>query len=316
VAVTTATRGGLARFRPAGPGSRVALVAPASPFKRAEFEAGLSELRALDFVPVFDDRVFERDVIVAGPAAVRAAALAEYLADPGIDAVLAVRGGSGSAETLPLLDPALIRSGRTAFVGYSDVTAVHTFLNCHAGLASVHGPMIEGRLASGSSAYDRASFLAGLSGSAAGPLAPASLETLTMGEASGPMYGGTLTQLLASFGTPFAFQPPAGAVLLIDEVGERPYRIRRMLTQLAQAGVLGRVSAVVFGQLPGCDEPGGELTARAVVADWFRTFPGPVLFGFPTGHATSPLVTVPLGVDVRVVGTRTPALVVEESAAS
>ena len=103
----------------------------------------------------------------------------------------------------------------------------------------------------------------------------AGLETIRPGEASGLLLGGTLTQLLASLGTPFAFAPPPGYVLFLDEVGERPYRLDRMVTQLRQAGLLARAAAVVIGELPRCDEPSGELTARAVMADCSRTFPGP-----------------------------------------
>jgi len=314
--LTRETSSGLARVRLVGPGSRVALVAPASPFSRAEFEAGLAELTQLDWEPVYDERVFERERIVAGPAAVRAAVLRDYLGRPDIHAVLAVRGGYGSAETLPFLDPAAIRAHRTALIGYSDVTSLHEFLTCHCGLVSIHGPMIEGRLATGESAYDRASLLAAVSSQPLGHLSPAGLEIVKSGEASGPLFGGTLTQLTASFGTPFHFNPPAGHVLLIDEVGERPYRIRRMLNQMTQAGVLGRASAIVIGQLPRCDEPGGEVTGRGVVVEHLRDFSGPVVFGFPTGHSTSPLITLPLGVRTHVVARGVPAIDVDEAAAA
>jgi muramoyltetrapeptide carboxypeptidase len=117
-------------------------------------------------------------------------------------------------------------------------------------------------------------------------------------------------------GTPYQFDPPAGCVLLVDEVGERPYRLRRLLTQLQQAGVFARARAVVIGQLPRCDEPGGGVTGRDVMTEAFRDFPGPVLSGFPTGHTTSALLTVPLGIDVRVVGRGTPGLVFEVAAAA
>ena len=147
-----------------------------------------------------------------------------------------------------------------------------------------------------------------------GELSAPGLEPLRLGEASGPLYGGTLTQLVASLGTPYAFDPPRGCVLFIDEVGERPYRIDRMWVQLAFSGVLSRAAAVVFGELPGCDEPGGEPTARAVVADLVRDFPGPVLVGFPSGHTAGPALTLPLGVQVRVVGGPRSAVVVEEGA--
>ena len=154
-----------------------------------------------------------------------------------------------------------------------------------------------------------------------GELAPDGLEVLSPGfpgEASGPLVGGTLTQLLASFGTPYEFNPPGGHVLFLDEVNERPYRLRRMLTQLRLSGRLQRAAAVVFGQLPGCDEPGGKITARDVITDvLLQGFPGPVLFGFPSGHTTSPSISVPLGVQVRVVGNpHQPVVVFEEAAAA
>jgi muramoyltetrapeptide carboxypeptidase len=147
-----------------------------------------------------------------------------------------------------------------------------------------------------------------------GELAPPGLESIRNGEAAGILLGGTLTQLLASFGTPFAFAPPQGYVLFLDEVGERPYRLDRMVTQLRQSGLLARASAVVIGELPNCDEPGGTPTARAVMADLFADFPGPVVIGFPSGHTVGPAVTLPLGVTCRVVANRQPRVIVEESA--
>ena len=89
------------------------------------------------------------------------------------------------------------------------------------------------------------------------------------------LLGGTLTQLLASLGTPFAFAPPAGHVLFLDEVGERPYRLDRMVTQLRQTGLLARAAAVVIGELPQCDEPGGEPDGSRRDGRSVRRFPGP-----------------------------------------
>jgi muramoyltetrapeptide carboxypeptidase len=176
--------------------------------------------------------------------------------------------------------------------------------------------MVERRLAAGPSAYDPDSFQRTLGSEPVGELAAEGLEVVRAGEAVGPLFGGTLTQLLASFGTPFEFRPPSGHVLFLDEVGERPYRIHRMLTQWRFAGRLREAAAVVFGQLPRCDEPGGAVTARAVVEECLADFHGPVLFGFPSGHTTTPLISLPLGVDTRVVATGRPRLVIEEAAAA
>ena len=303
------------RPRALHPGDRVAVVAPASPFQRDEFDAGVEELRRLGFEPVFDDSVFARRAYVAGAPELRARALQDAWADPSIAAVIAVRGGYGSAQLLPLLDPADLRRDAKPFVGYSDLTTLLTFLTLNCGIVAFHGPMLAGRLGRGAEGYDRASFERALCRpEPMGELAPASLETIRPGEARGVLVGGTLTQLLASLGTPFAFAPPPGHVLFLDEVGERPYRLDRMITQLAQSGLLARAAAVVFGELPRCDEPGGDPTGRAVVADLLARFPGPVLVGFPSGHTVGPAWTLPFGVNVRVVGGPRPCLVVEESA--
>jgi muramoyltetrapeptide carboxypeptidase len=196
--MTPRTESGLVKYRPLRAGSRVALVAPASPFDRAEFEAGLVELRRLGLEPVFDDSVFDRRGFLAGTPQTRAEALMRAWGREDVDAIVAVRGGYGSVEVLPLLDRDRILKARTAFVGYSDVTSVHVFLACGVGLASLHGPMVEGRLARGVSAYDPAA-----SHEAEKIFGPSlklatSLETVKGGEASGPLFGGTMTQLLAT----------------------------------------------------------------------------------------------------------------------
>jgi muramoyltetrapeptide carboxypeptidase len=134
------------------------------------------------------------------------------------------------------------------------------------------------------------------------------------GEASGPLLGGNLTQILASLSTPFAFDPPSGYVLFLEEVGERPYRLDRMIIQLRQSQLLGRASAVIFGELPRCDEPSGQPTARGVVAELFAESPIPVVVGFPSGHTVGPAMTLPLGVRCRVVADARPRVIVEEAA--
>jgi muramoyltetrapeptide carboxypeptidase len=174
--------------------------------------------------------------------------------------------------------------------------------------------MLDRRLAAGEEAYDRTSFERLLRGEGAGlELAPRGLRVMRTGEAVGPLFGGTLTQLAASLGTPFAFAPPQGAVLFVEDVNERPYRIHRMLTQLVQSGVLGRVSGIVFGEMRGCDEPGGGPTAWDAIESMVSEMGRPVLYGFPSGHTTGPCVTLPLGVPVRLCATDRPMLVVEES---
>jgi len=293
------------------PGDRIGLIAPASAFKREEFDAGIDELRRLGFEPVYDDRVFARQRFVAGEPAVRAAALHDAWADPSIAALIAVRGGYGSAQVLPFLDPARMREARKPLIGYSDVTSLLNFHVQH-GLVCFHGPMIERRLSRGEAAYDRDSFLRAItSPEPLGELRPPGLAVLRAGETRGVLVGGTLTQLTGSLGTPWAFNPPDNCLLFIEDVGERPYRIHRMLTQLSQAGILGRARGLVFGELKSCDEPGGEHAIGDVLREFVRDFDGPVLFGFPSGHTTGPLWTLPFGVQVRLMTTPHASVIIE-----
>lgn len=303
------------KARALSPGDRVAVVAPGSSFTRDEFDPGIEEIRRLGFVPVYDDSVFARRRYVAGPAELRAAAIRRAWGDPSIGALIAVRGGYGSAQVVPLLDREEARQARKPFVGYSDLTSVLTFLTLGCGVVAFHGPMLAGRLGRGADGYDRESFLNALCRrEPMGELTADGMETLTRGEVAGPLLGGTLTQLLSSLGTPFAFSPPSGHVLFLDEVGERPYRLDRMVTQLQQTGLLARAAAVVVGELPKCDEPSGDPTGRAVIADVLADFPGPVVVGFPSGHTVGPAMTLPFGVSCRVVANARPRLVIEEAA--
>jgi muramoyltetrapeptide carboxypeptidase len=239
-------------------GDSLAVIAPASPFIREEFDRGLEEIRQIGFVPTYDDSVFARQRYVAGAPELRAAAIHDAWRNPSVAGLIGVRGGYGSAQVLPLLDRDEARRARKPFIGYSDLTAILTFLTIGCDLVAFHGPMLARRLGHGPAGYDRDS--------------------------------------------------------LLKAVGERPYRLDRMVTQLRQTGLLARAAAIVIGELPHCDEPSGEPSARAVMADLLADFPGPVIIGFPSGHTSGPAMTLPFGVRCRVVARSQPKLVIEESA--
>jgi muramoyltetrapeptide carboxypeptidase len=296
------------------PGSRIALVSPASPFSRDEFDKGAEELRRLGFEPVYHDTVFDKGPFSSGPPELRAASFVRAWSDPAVDALMAVRGGWGSMQMLPELAGWEPQHRAKLFIGYSDNTSLLTWLTCHCGVAAVHGPMIDGRLSRGAEGYDEVSFMKVVTGDCVGlELRPDGLVVLQEGEASGPLYGGTITMLCASMGTPFAFTPPKEYVLFLEDINERPFRIERLLTQLKQSGVLRRASAIVFGEMKGCQESEGGLTARFVAEQLTEECDGPILYGFPSGHTTGPCWTLPFGVRVRVRSGATPALVIEES---
>ena len=296
------------------PGDRIAIVSPASPLAREEFDAGVAELRRLGFVPVYEDSVFARDAgYLAGSPELRAEAFLRFWRDPDVSALVAARGGYGSVQLLPFLDHETIVATPKLFIGYSDNTSLMSWLTCQCGLTALHGPMLERRLSRGPAGYDESSFMALAQGGAGLTLAPDGLLVLRDGEAVGPLYGGTLTQLVGSLGTPYAFDPPPRSILFIEDVNERPYRIDRMLTQLRLSGVMARAAGLVFGEMRACEEPGGVVTVRDVVQRLTSDFAGPVVYGFPSGHTVGPCWTLPLGVDVRLVTNPHPSVVVEDA---
>jgi muramoyltetrapeptide carboxypeptidase len=307
--------GVLRKPRALAPGARVAVVAPASPFERDEFEAGIAELRTLGFDPVWDDRVFARRGFVSGDAALRAGSFDEAWRRPDIDALIGARGGYGSVQLLPYLDPIQLAAQPRAFIGYSDLTSILTFLVCHCGIVGFHGPSVAGRLGRGAEGYDRESFLATLMNvEPPGELRPDGVESVRPGDVRGRLLGGTLTQLAAVAGTPYALTPWDDTILLLEDVAERPYRLDRMLVQLRLSGALNHVRGIVLGTFPRCDEPGGSPTARGALADALADFRGPIVFGFPTGHVDGPAMTMPLGVRARLVAGQTTRLIIEEAA--
>ena len=296
------------------PGDRIAVVAPASGCTQEELARGEAELRRLGFEPFHSEAVLERGVFSAGSPETRAADFMRAWADPSVAALVALRGGYGSAELLPLLQHLRPALAPKLFIGYSDTTALLSWLTCGCHVSALHGPMIDARLAKGAEGYDEPSFLSAVRGDTGVELVPPGLTTLRSGEATGFLFGGTMTMLTASLGTPYAFMPPGECILFFEDVNERPYRITRMLTQLQQAGVLARARALVFGEMRGCDEPDGRVTAADAVRQATHDFHGPILFGFPSGHTRGPCWTLPLGALVRVVGAPSPAVVVEEPA--
>lgn len=254
--------------------------APAGPVPREAFLAGLRILEARYRV-VHDDGVFCRTGYLAGDDARRAAELNRYLADPDVRAIHCARGGYGIMRILPALDAAALRRA-PLIVGFSDVTALLAWAWARAGVRGVHGPNVT-QLAAVPAA-DQAALWRLLEDPAPPGLWATGLTRVTGGVARGPLVGGNLEVLSRLVGTD-TLPSLRGAILFLEEVGERPYRLDRTLTHLALAGALAGVAGVLVGDLVKCDEPDGSGPGPTeVVAERLATLGVPVCLGMPAGH--------------------------------
>ncbi len=284
-----------ATFQPAPllrPQDRVAVIAPASGFERSAFEAGLA-LIAARYRTRYDEGLFERQRYLAGSDARRLAELQSALADPDTGAVFCARGGYGATRLLPQLAPQAPPGRPKLLVGFSDITALHLWLQAY-GRISIHGPVLTQlpRLAP-----DTCTRLFELLESTH-PRAPLSgAATYVGGAAEGPLLGGNLSVLTRLLGTPF-MPPLDGAILLLEDQGERPYRLDRMWTHLRLAGVFERIRGIALGSFTSCEEPQASYSSAEVLRELAQSVGLPCAAGFPVGHGevNEP---VPLGVRVR-----------------
>jgi muramoyltetrapeptide carboxypeptidase len=280
----------------------LALVTPSSPFHEPGYlERALATLAQLGFETSVGEHVGERDGYLAGPAEGRASDLHAAFANPAADAVLAVRGGYGAAELVPLLDEELLRAHPKPLIGMSDVTVLHLVLAERLGLPTFWGPMA-GQLARGSD-YTRRLFREVMTnGPAPGPLElpeGGALTTLVPGSAEGPLGGGTTALLAASVGTAWEVRTE-GRVVLLEDVGMEPYELDRCLLQLLQAGKLADAAAFAIGVhvnvIPRDRAP--SLSLMEVLERHLAPLGLPAVYGLPLGH-TRDLATVRYGARVR-----------------
>lgn len=283
--------------RPVRAGSRLAVIAPAGPFNEESFHAGLAWLRER-YEVVHRPDIFAKHGYLAGDDDRRLGEILEALERPDVDAIVCARGGFGTTRILPGIPRDLVRAANKQVIGFSDITALHALWH-GAGVRSVHAPMV--------AALGRAS----------GPVRQCwidvveggggrrwDLETVSKSSipAEGILTGGNLAVLGALLGTPAA-SDLAGRILFIEDVGERPYRVDRVLTSMRQAGCFEHLAGLIVGAFTE-GEPGADgTTIDQVIAGHFRDAPYPVLSGFPAGHIDEN-EALPFGTTVRIEGGR------------
>ena len=302
-------------------GDTIGVIAPASrPTHPGSLDNGIRTLESLGFQVKIAPHALDRHGFLAGTDTDRLSDLHAMFSDPAVNGIICLRGGYGSARLLPYIDFELIRTHPKVFVGYSDITVLNNSFYQKTGLITFWGPMISSEMSPIFEPYNQHGLLKAITrsepiGLVEHPSGLPPVQILHAGKATGRLIGGTLSLLCAVLGTTYDIYYDE-TILFFEEVGEEPHRIDRMLTQLAGSGVLDRAAAIVCGEFPDCDDPSGRSTARAVLAQLLDPFPGPVVFGLPTGHTTGPALTVPLGGEVQVVGDGRAKVVVTEAAVS
>ncbi|MGW3519023.1 S66 peptidase family protein [Streptomyces hydrogenans] len=281
-----------ARLRP---GDRVAVVAPSGPVPGPALAAGLDVLRGWGLDPVVAPHVLDTHPDIghlAGTDRDRARDLTEAWCDPTVAGVLCARGGYGAQRMVDLLDWTAIRAaGPKAFVGYSDVTALHEALAVRAGFAALHGPMPAVSVFADDPATRESLRATLFEPETVRVLGLGTARPLVPGRAAGVTLGGCASLLAADLATPHARPSARGGLLLLEDVGEEPYRLDRILTQLLRSGWLDGVAGVALGSWAEC---GPYEEVRAVLADRLGGLGVPVVEELGFGHGPTAL-TVPLG---------------------
>lgn len=272
------------------PGDPVTAIAPAGPFDRASFESGL-EIIGRRYRVRYDPGVLTRHRYLAGNDERRLRELAAALTDTGSRAIFCARGGYGTMRLLPGLE-GIVPIAKPV-VGFSDITALHQLLQ-RQGLVSIHGPNLSQLSRLDAPTHTRLFALLESQGPAADLTGT---DTYVTGTAEGPLLGGNLSVLTRLLGTPF-MPPLEGAILLLEDVGERPYRLDRMWTHLALAGVFRQVRGIALGEFTGCEEKDAEYSSAEVLRELALGTGLPCAVGFPFGHGAQNQ-PVPLGVRVR-----------------
>ncbi len=284
------------RARPLKQGDTIGIAAPSSPFDKGEFKRGIHILEKLGFNVHHRKDIFDQNRYLAGTDERRAEELTQLFQDPKIAAIMFARGGYGSQRIIPLLEEQVISAHPKPVVGFSDLTALLAYARQSCGLPTFYGPVLTllGKNKEDITAERLAAAL-----TTAGPLGQlpsGDAQTLRPGSAEGVLVGGCLSLISSSLKTPYELQTE-GAILFIEEIGEKMYSIDRMLTQIKNAGMLRGVRGVIVGSI--VPHEGEPYDLPSILAEIFADFEGPIVTNFPAGH-THPFVTLPLGVTTRV----------------
>lgn len=273
-------------------GDTLGVAAPSSPFDHALFDQGVSILKDRGFEVVIPDDVWARDGFLAGTDNQRVSVLHGLFRDPAVKGIVCARGGYGSMRLLDKLDFDLIRDNPKPFIGFSDVSALLTAIHMRTGLVCYHGPVVTSLAISDDKSIEAFESILIADGNS---IVGVEGKVVYPGKADGILKGGNLATLCHLTGTNHAPDFDDG-ILMLEDVGEAPYKIDRMLTQMKMAGLFKNIRAVVGGQFERC----GEMTdIESIFKHVFHDVGVPVVLDFPFGHGALNMA-FPVGAEARI----------------
>ncbi|MBE6062623.1 MAG: LD-carboxypeptidase [Clostridium butyricum] len=293
------------RPKPLKKGDKIALIAPCGPVKQDRIEPAVKAIGELGLdVMLCESCTCSRGFLAGKSDKARADEINRMFADKSVKGIFAMRGGYGAGRILPMLDYSLIKGNPKVFAGYSDVTALHIVFNQKCGFVTFHGPMASTEFYKEVDPYTIDSFKRNIFSDC--PLGVVenpngeNLKTLVKGNAQGILTGGNLSLLVSTIGTKYEINTK-GKILFIEEIGEEPYRIDRMLLQLKQSGKFKDAAGIVLGQFVKCEscQPEKSLTLEEVFYDLICDENKPVLYNLSCGHSI-PTMTLPMGGKVKI----------------
>lgn len=283
-------------------GNTIALIAPSSPVAEEKLNKAVANLNALGLQIVEGKHLRARAGHLAGSDAERLSDLHEAFENPAIDAVWCVRGGYGAARLLPSINFSLIKKNPKLFIGYSDITALHLAIQARSGLVTFHGPVGAGDFTEMTLHHLKSVVMEPPTSHVIAATPDASLGdeyqpfTITPGIARGALTGGNLALLSSLAGTPF--EPTfKNKLVFIEDVGEQPYRLDRMLTQLLQATDLTQAAGIALGIFNECQPKNDSFSypLRETLQLCLGHLNIPVVYGIPFGHISNQ-ATLPYGI--------------------
>ena len=272
------------------PGDTIGIVAPAGPFDRQTFLRGVRILEDMGFQIFIPPGLFEKNRYLAGSDNHRVQFVNQLFADTSVDAIICARGGYGSMRILPMLDYDAIQNNPKVFIGFSDITILLSVLVSRCNLVTFHGPVVTSL--ADASKETKCSLFSNVTSDSNLEIKLFSGETIIPGVAAGEVCGGNLTMLCHLVGTPFApdFE---NKILFLEDRGEAPYRIDRMLVHMALAGCFKGLSGIILGTFEEC---GPIEDVIKIVVEVFEKYSIPILAGLDAGHGRHNL-TIPLGIE-------------------